>query len=112
MELKLKKINNVCIISLIGELNIHNFYKLNEAFLSLIKDDIKNVIFNLNRTSSIDFTGLGVFIYCFNVSKKVNVKLCLCNVKGAVAKLINITNLNNFFNITKNIKTSLDFIKS
>jgi anti-anti-sigma factor len=110
MKLKLKKINNVFIVNLIGDLNIHNSYKLKETFLSLIKDNTKNVIFNLNKTSSIDFTGIGVFIYCFNMSKKLNIKLCLCNVKGVVAKLINLTNLNNFFNITKNIKTSLDLL--
>lgn len=112
MELKLKKINNVCIINLIGDLDIRNSYKLKETFISLMKDNIKNVIFNLNRTSSIDFTGIGVFIYCFNISKESDVKLCLCNVRGVVAKIINLTNFNNFFNITKNIKTSLNFIKS
>lgn len=48
---------------------------------------INHIIFDLSQTYYIDSTGIGVFIYCFDIAKKQTVKMCLCNVFGTVYQI-------------------------
>ena len=111
MELKLKKTSEIYVLELFGELDLYNSYKVKELFSKMVERGISSIVFDLDQTDYIDSTGIGVFIYCFDVARRKNVNMCLCNVKGTVAKVINLTKLNNYFNITKDVNSGIEFVK-
>ena len=113
MELRIKKDKqDVYIIELSGELDLYNSYKVKELFLKMVERGIKYIIFDLSQTDYIDSTGIGVFIYCFDVAKKQYVKTCLCNAFGTVLKVIQLTKLTGYFTMTKTIEEGIDIVKS
>ena len=112
MELKIKKNKqNVYIIELIGELDLYNSHKVKELFSKMIERGINHIIFDLSQTYYIDSTGIGVFIYCFDIAKKQTVKMCLCNVFGTVLKVIQLTKLNQFFTMASTLEDGLDLVR-
>lgn len=113
MELRIKKdTQNVYIIELYGELDLYNSYKVKELFLKMVERGINHIIFDLSQTDYIDSTGIGVFIYCFDVAKKKSIKMCLCNVFGTVLKVIQLTKLADFFTMTGTLEDGLDLVRN
>jgi anti-sigma B factor antagonist len=110
MELKLRKISGVYIVDILGELDLYNSCKLKKLFNNMVDRGIYSIIFNLERTEYIDSTGIGAFIYCTDFARKNRIKFCLCNIKGSVSKVISLTKLNDFFNITKDVNEGVKFI--
>lgn len=112
MELKIKKNKqNVYIIELIGELDLYNSHKIKELFSKMVERGINHIIFDLSQTYYIDSTGIGVFIYCFDIAKKQTVKMCLCNVFGTVLKVIQLTKLSQFFTMASTLEDGIDLVR-
>ena len=113
MELKIKKNKkNVYIIELIGELDLYNSHKIKELFSKMVERGINHIIFDLSQTYYIDSTGIGVFIYCFDIAKKQTVKMCICNVFGTVLKVIQLTKLNQFFTMASTLEDGIDLVRN
>jgi anti-anti-sigma factor len=70
----------------------------------------KNIIFNLEFTSYCDSSGLSVILVANRICKENNGVLVVCNLKPAVAKLIDISQLTNVLNITPTQNEAIDFI--
>ena len=77
----------------------------------MVERGINHIIFDLNQTYYIDSTGIGVFIYCFDIAKKQTVKMCLCNVFGTVFKVIQLTKLNQFFTMASTLEGGLLLVR-
>ena len=70
----------------------------------------KNIIFDLGDTSYCDSSGLSVILVANRVCKDNNGVLVVCNLKPAVSKLIEISQLTSVLNITPTQNEAVDFI--
>lgn len=70
----------------------------------------KNIVFDLGKTSYCDSSGLSVILVANRVCKENNGVLVICNLKPAVSKLIDISQLTSVLNITPTLNEAVDFI--
>lgn len=70
----------------------------------------KNIIFDLDKTSYCDSSGLSVILVANRISKENNGVLVVCNLKPAVSKLIDISQLTSVLNITPTLNEAIDFV--
>lgn len=70
----------------------------------------KNIIFDLENTSYCDSSGLSVILVANRICKENSGILVVSNLKPAVAKLIDISQLTSVLNITPTMNEAVDFI--
>lgn len=70
----------------------------------------KNIIFDLDNSSYCDSSGLSVILVANRICKENNGVLVICNLKPAVSKLIEISQLTSVLNITPTQNEAIDFI--
>jgi len=71
---------------------------------------VKNIIFDLKNTSYCDSSGLSVILVANRICKENNGCLVVCDLKPAVAKLIDISQLTSVLNITPTLNEAVDFL--
>lgn len=59
----------------------------------------KNVIFDLEELTHMNSLGIGFFMRTLTKSRIINGDLVLCNIKGNVAKIFEISKLNEIYTI-------------
>lgn len=72
--------------------------------------ETKNIIFDLDNSSYCDSSGLSVILVANRICKENNGVLVICNLKPAVSKLIEISQLTSVLNITPTQNEAIDFI--
>lgn len=72
--------------------------------------ETKNIIFDLENTSYCDSSGLSVILVANRICKENKGVLVICNLKPAVSKLIEISQLTSVLNITPTQNEAIDFI--
>lgn len=83
---------------------------LKTELVLLSNEGVKNIVFNLENTSYCDSSGLSVILVANRICKENNGCLVICNLRPAVEKLIDISQLSNVLNITPTIDEAVDFI--
>ena len=111
MELKIRKNGDVYIIDVNGEMDLYNSYKLKELVMKMIEKNIKIFIINLEQVDYIDSSGIGALIYISSTIKKMNLKLAISNIHGAVKKVIELTKLMGYFPIANSVEEALLMVK-
>jgi anti-anti-sigma factor len=82
-----------------------------KAELTLLNSKgIKNIIFDVAKSSYCDSSGLSVILVANRVCKENDGCLVVCNLQPAVSKLIDISQLNSVLNITPSFNEAVDFI--
>ena len=71
---------------------------------------LKNIIFDLEKASYCDSSGLSVILVANRICKENNGCLVICNLQPAVAKLIDISQLSNVLNITPSYAEAVDYL--
>ncbi|KAA3647394.1 MAG: anti-sigma factor antagonist [Bacteroidetes bacterium] len=70
----------------------------------------KYIIIDLALSSYCDSSGLSAILVANRICKDNDGLLVICNLKPAVAKLIDISQLNSVLNITPTLNEAIDFI--
>ena len=107
MELKIRKNGEVYIIDVNGEMDLYNSYKLKELVMKMLEKNVKSFVINLEQVDYIDSSGIGALIYICSTIKKMNLKLYISNVHGAVKKVIELTKLMGYFPIANSVEEAL-----
>lgn len=82
-----------------------------KAALVVLKDEgTKNIILDMGKTSYCDSSGLSVILVANRICKENEGCLVICDLKMAVEKLIEISQLSNILNITPTLDEAVDFI--
>jgi len=84
--------------------------ELKAELVDLNNKGLKNIIFDLEDASYCDSSGLSVILVANRVCKENNGCLVICNLKPAVAKLIDISQLSNVLNITPSFSEAEDYL--
>ena len=74
----------------------------------------KNIVFyviNLEKVDYIDSSGVGALLHVHSALKKQKMKHLIANVHGSVKDVINLTQLMDYFNITKDVNTAIQELK-
>lgn len=82
-----------------------------KAELAIINaKEVKNIIFDVSKSSYCDSSGLSVILVANRICKENDGCLVVCGLQPAVSKLIDISQLNNVLNITPTVNEAIDFI--
>ncbi|MFT6167449.1 MAG: anti-anti-sigma factor [Vicingaceae bacterium] len=82
-----------------------------KAELSVVSaNGMKNIIFDLSKTSYCDSSGLSVILVANRICKDNNGCLVVCGAQPAVSKLLDISQLTSVLNITPSFNEAVDFI--
>ena len=92
MQIEVKKSNETLILSLCGELDEHSaLYTKNLLDEHLLKNDAKQIIFDLSKLEFMDSTGIGVIIGRYKKMKEKNIPIFISNPSNHIDKLFKMT---------------------
>ena len=103
LELKIRKINEVYIIDVNGDMDLYNSYKLKELVTKMVNKKIQNFVVNLQNVEYIDSSGIGALIFIYSTMKKLGINFLIANVHGPVKKVIELTKLMSYFPIVSKV---------
>ena len=96
MKIKSKIYNATLYLVLSGELDEHSSgYVRSEMDRSFEKDGFNQIIIDLSELDFMDSTGIGVLIGRYNIMKKRNIPIYICNPSKHAEKIFKITGLYN-----------------
>jgi anti-anti-sigma factor len=111
MKINLEKGSNYAVIKLIGNLvegpSSGEFSQLIEK---LIKEDISNIIIDLEKVSYANSTGLSVLFNGYRKLDKRGGKFKLVNLNDKFKKLLSITKFDTLFEIHDNVGSAIKSI--
>ena len=112
MEINTRKINDIIIIDVDGEIDLYNSNQLRSTVKNIISLGLTKLIINLDQVSYIDSSGVGALIASHTELYKKNGMLCILNAKDAVEKVFEFTRLNKFFKLYKDEHTAIESLKN
>lgn len=83
------------------KLDVLNMKRLKERMMEIIADGNTNLVINLKQITFIDSSGLSVLISLFKHIKTLNGSLELCGLNEQPTELLEITQLDKIFTISK-----------
>lgn len=83
------------------KLDVLNMKRLKERMMEIIADGNTNLVINLKQITFIDSSGLSVLISLFKHLKTLNGSLELCGLNEQPTELLEITQLDKIFTISK-----------
>jgi len=83
------------------KLDVLNMKRLKERMMEIIADGNTNLVINLRQITFIDSSGLSVLISLFKHIKTLNGSLELCGLNEQPTELLEITQLDKIFTISK-----------
>jgi|SRR5690625_1320179 len=87
------------IVKLTGEIDVYTAPMLVEKLIPLTEEEGNNVQVDLEKTTYLDSTGLGIFISAYKSSQEHRSTLELINAKNRVLRLFKVTGLDKIMNI-------------
>lgn len=83
------------------KLDVLNMKRLKEKMLEIIADGHTHLVINLKQITFIDSSGLSVLISLFKHIKTLNGSMALCGLNEQPTELLEITQLDKIFTISK-----------
>jgi anti-sigma B factor antagonist len=111
MELKLRKMQDVYVIDVIGELDLYNTFKLKDLFGKMVDKNVTNLIINMDGVHYLDSSGIGTLINIYSIVRQKGIRFCLANVHSTAKKVMNLTRLTGYFPTEETLDDALAFIQ-
>jgi anti-sigma B factor antagonist len=111
MELKVRKTEDIYIIDALGDMDLYNSNELRKVFMKLLEKKVEKIILNFGAVEYIDSSGIGVLIFICSTAKKINLKLAIIQIHGAVKKAIQLTKLSGYFPIIADLNAAIAFVR-
>lgn len=112
MELKLKRLGDIYIVSAQGEIDLFHSRKLRAVFDKFTKENVTKLIVNLDGVTYIDSSGVGALLYMYSEGKKRLMKMHFARIHGPVKKVIELTKLSNYLPIVDTVEDAVNNIKN
>ena len=107
MQINERKVDEVTILELSGEIDINTSPEVRKAFEQLIKEQRKKVLLNFTEVTYIDSSGLATLVEMLQRLKRFGGTLRLCGLSEKVRGLFEITKLDRLFSIFSSEEESL-----
>jgi len=99
LAIKIEEDSNHYILKLTGEIDVYTTPELKEKLLPLTEKSGNDIQIDLENTTYLDSTGLGVFISAYKSSKEHQSHIELINVKDRVLRLFKVTGLDEIMDL-------------
>ncbi len=99
MVVKDKKIGDVVVLMVDGEINFNSSPDFRKAFLKVLDSKAQKVVVNLSSVAYVDSSGLATLVEAHQKLKSIGGKLRLTNLTSKVKSLFEITKLEKLFEI-------------
>lgn len=99
MVVKDRKVGDVVVLSVDGEINFNSSPDFRKAFLKVLDSKAKKVVINLSNVAYVDSSGLATLVEALQKIKGASGKLRLTNLSAKVKSLFEITKLEKLFEI-------------
>lgn len=110
LEIDMEFRKGILFIRLSGKLDKTTIGKLNREVTELVKDNgIKNIVFNIDKLTSIDLKGINSLLYNYELSRMNDGKAMLCGVNNSLVRY-RISN-SRLFNYMYEVSDELSAIK-
>jgi anti-sigma B factor antagonist len=93
MEIQVGNRDSIFTVGVSGELDLYHSFKLKEQILKLTSQPVGGIILNLQGTTYIDSSGVGVLILANSVCKTKKIGFKMVHVHGPVRRVIELTKL-------------------
>ena len=108
MQIKFKKMNRQLVVKLEGELDHHTSIEIREKIdREINKSPIKDLIFDFEKLSFMDSSGIGVIIGRYKLIQKRNGKTGLVNANPQVMRIIHISGLHKIIPVFGSVNDAL-----
>lgn len=107
MNIKLEKINDITLVSLIGELNMDNTNRVREAFKKILQEKKVKVLIDFHKVPFVDSSGIALLLEIVQNFAKANGRMCLCHVNKKIISVFEITKVHKMFNIFESHEDAL-----
>jgi anti-sigma B factor antagonist len=108
LDIKLKKINEVPVLEIVGRAIDVDVEKFSKKLESLYKKGEPKIVVDLSKTNFVDSHGLGIIVYYNTLLQKENRELVILNANpdtgGYVYRLFELTNLDKVLRIVTSQK--------
>lgn len=103
MDLELKLIRNTLIIRLKGEFDMLKAEKIRRQIDERLQEDqVRNLVFNLEKVSFVDSSGLGVIIGRYKKVKEKDGRMYIVGAQPVVEKILVLSGINKLVPLFKN----------
>lgn len=99
LKIDVSEKGNTAIVQLTGEIDVYTAPMLVEKLIPLTEQKDKVVKVDMEKTTYLDSTGLGIFISAYKSSQEHESKLELIHAKDRVLRLFKVTGLHKIMNI-------------
>jgi anti-sigma B factor antagonist len=108
LDIKLKKIDTIPVLELVGRAIDVDVEKFSKKLESLYKKGVRKIVVDLSRTNFVDSHGLGIIVYYNTLMQKEKRELVILNANpdtgGYVHRLFELTNLDKVLRIVTSQK--------
>jgi stage II sporulation protein AA (anti-sigma F factor antagonist) len=103
LDIELKLIRNTLIIRLKGEFDMLKAEKIRRQIDERLQDDqVRNLVFNLEKVSFVDSSGLGVIIGRYKKVKEKDGNMYIVGAQPVVKKILVLSGINKLVPLFKN----------
>ncbi len=112
MRIKFKNIGTTLVVFLHGEIDHHwaEYFK-NKVDGEILNSKTRNVIFDFEKVSFMDSSGIGAIIGRFKNIKSIRGRLLVVNVKGQLLRLFNMAGLGKLVPVCDNLDAALSMVR-
>ncbi len=112
MKLNYEIIDNIFILSVIGEVDANSAIELDDYVGKAIEDGYKYVLVTCNELDYISSAGLGVFISYIKKLKVNDGAFSFCSLQKSVIEIFNLLGLPKLVHIADSKSESIDYLKN
>lgn len=109
LEITTDRVDDVCTMTLQGEVDVYTAPRLKEALLELIESGCVRILVDLDGVGFIDSSGLGVLVGGLRRAKERDGAIRLVCTRESVLKIFRITGLDKVFAIFPEAAEARDF---
>lgn len=113
MQVKFTNKSTTLIISIIGEVDHHSAeYIRSKIDAEVLKSTNKNIIFDFNKVTFMDSSGIGVIIGRYKTVQKLGGKAAIVNLSEQIRKIFEMSGIFKLMPLYENMGTALNaFLK-
>jgi anti-sigma B factor antagonist len=87
------------VVAVAGEIDVYTSPSLQERLVEVLKDETSSIVLDLSQVTFLDSTGLGVLITALKRCRSAGGDLVLVTAQANVLKVLEITGLNDVFQV-------------
>ena len=99
LEMKIRKVDNVPVVDLAGDVDAFTCLKLREAIVDLVNEGESKVVIGMSNVKYIDSSGLGTLVGGLRRVSEKKGGLAISGATPQIKKVMNITGLNKVFQL-------------